>query len=192
MKTSSRNLLFLSSLLLVVVYFMPLWWISLEAPQYPGGIKMFIWVNQITGQDENTIQNINILNHYIGMDYIEPDSIPELKYFPWVIACLIGTGLLIAFFKLRKVAFVWVSMLTILSILGLYDFYLWEYNYGHNLDPKAPIQVEGQAYQPPFIGTKMLLNFKATSWPDGGGIALFLSVIFGNLIWITELRKKKQ
>ncbi len=191
MKTISRYYLGLSALILVVVYFLPLWWIKLEAPQYPGGIKMYIWVNQITGQDESTIQNINILNHYIGMKYIEPDSIPELTYFPWVIGCLIGTGLLIAFLKNRKLAFVWIVLLTVLSVLGLYDFYMWEYNYGHDLNPEAPIQVEGQAYQPPFIGSKMLLNFKATSWPHGGGIALFISVILANLVWITELRKQK-
>ncbi len=191
METRSRYLLIFSSLILFVVYFFPLWWISLEAPQYPEGIKMYIWVNQITGESENTIQNINILNHYIGMQYIEPDSIPELTYFPWVIAALIGTGLLVALLNNSKMALVWVSLLTILSILGLYDFYMWEYNYGHNLDPKAPIQVEGQAYQPPFLGTKWLLNFKATSWPHLGGLALFLSVIFGNLLWFTELRKKK-
>ena len=82
MKSRSRILILLSAVILAVVYFFPLWWISLEAPQYPDGIKMYIWVNKITGQDENTIQNINILNHYIGMKYIEPDSIPELKYFP--------------------------------------------------------------------------------------------------------------
>lgn len=191
MKTTSRYLISLSSLLLLLVYFFPLWSISLEAPQYPQGIKMYIWVNQITGQDESTIQNINILNHYIGMKYIEPDSIPELTYFPWVIACLIGTGLLVALLKNSKVAFAWVVILTLLSVVGLYDFYLWEYDYGHNLNPEAPIKVEGQVYQPPFIGSKMLLNFNATSWPHIGGIALFLSVILGNLIWFTELRKKK-
>ena len=41
------------------------------------------------------------------------------------------------------------------------DFYLWEYEYGHNLDPTAPIQVPGMSYQPPLIGYKMLLNFGA-------------------------------
>ena len=140
MKTRSRYLLILSALVLLVVYFFPLWSISLQAPQYPDGIKMFIWVNQITGQDEGTIQNINILNHYIGMKFIEPDSIPELTYFPWVIGCLIGSGLLVALLKNSKLAFVWVVLLTLLSIAGLYDFYMWEYDYGHNLDPKAPIQ----------------------------------------------------
>ena len=52
---------------------------------------MHIYINKIGGKDPGTLQNINILNHYIGMKKIEPDSIPELKYFPkivWVFAIL--------------------------------------------------------------------------------------------------------
>ncbi|MBL0136621.1 MAG: nitrous oxide reductase accessory protein NosL [Chitinophagaceae bacterium] len=45
----------------------------------------------------------------------------------------------------------------------------WEYNYGHNLDPTAPIQVPGMSYQPPLIGFKQLLNFGVYSIPDTGG-----------------------
>ncbi len=52
---------------------------------------------------------------------------------------------------------------------ALVDFYLWGDDYGHNLDPSAPIVVPGMAYQPPLIGTKQLLNFTAFSGPDIGG-----------------------
>jgi copper chaperone NosL len=51
----------------------------------------------------------------------------------------------------------------------MYDFWRWEYNYGHNLDPDAAIIVPGMAYQPPLIGFKQLLNFGAYSMPDVGG-----------------------
>src|SRR5688572_9953312 len=55
------------------------------------------------------------------------------------------------------------------GIAALVDFYLWGYDYGHNLDPTAPIVVPGMSYQPPLIGTKQLLNFTAFSGPDIGG-----------------------
>ena len=71
--------------MLLLVFLFPLWSISLEAPQFPEGINMYIWVNQITGDTESTLQNMNILNHYIGMQKIEPDSIPELQYFPYIV-----------------------------------------------------------------------------------------------------------
>lgn len=55
------------------------------------------------------------------------------------------------------------------------DFWRWEYDYGHNLDPNAAIIVPGMAYQPPLIGFKQLLNFGAYSMPDMGGM-IFIAV----------------
>jgi hypothetical protein len=53
------------------------------------------------------------------------------------------------------------------------DFWLWEYDYGHNLNPNAPIIVPGMSYQPPLLGFKQLLNFGAYSYPDVGGWIMF-------------------
>ena len=55
------------------------------------------------------------------------------------------------------------------AVAGLGDFWKWGYEYGHQLDPHAAIKVPGMSYQPPLIGSKQLLNFHATSWPDIGG-----------------------
>ena len=191
MKTKSRVLIIISALLLIGVFFKPLWYIELEAPQYPEGIVMYIHVNKIDGADPNTIANVNILNHYIGMKYIVPESIPELTYFPYVIIGIIVTGLMVAFIKKRKLAYTWIVLFTILCALGIFDFWLWEYDYGHNLDPEAPIIVEGMTYQPPLFGTKWLLNFKATSYPHIGGIMMTISLIIANLVWFTERKKAR-
>ncbi len=67
MNPISRGLEALASLLLVGVFFFPLWKISLVAPQYPEGLSMYIWVNDIKGGTEHDLYNINLLNHYIGM-----------------------------------------------------------------------------------------------------------------------------
>ena len=172
------------------LFFFPLWQITLEAPQYPEGITMFIWINKITGTTEYTLQNINILNHYIGMKYIEPDSIPELKYFPWVV---IGIAFLevLGLFWYNRWYYLFIGALVFaLSCLGVYDFYLWEYDYGHNLDPNAPIKIEGMVYQPPLIGSKMLLNFNAISLPATGGYLFLLGNIFGFLSFVLFPKKK--
>ncbi|GJM30666.1 MAG: hypothetical protein DHS20C17_33010 [Cyclobacteriaceae bacterium] len=168
-----------ASLLLLVLFFVPLWRITLEAPQYPEGISMYIWINKITGDSEFTLQNINILNHYVGMKYIEPDSIPELKYFPIIIAIMVALGVLAAFSSSKLLKRSWVITLILLAVLGIYDFYLWEYDYGHNLSETAPIKVPGMAYQPPLFGSKMLLNFRAESYPHWGGGVIFLSMAIG-------------
>lgn len=174
------NIIFLIAVLLPLLLFVfPMWSIKLNAPQYPDGLTMYIWVSKITGATESTLQNVNILNHYIGMKNIEPDNIPELKYFPFVVAGMAALGLIALFSRQKEAFLTWAIVLSILGVLGIYDFYLWEYDYGHNLDPHAAIKIEGMVYQPPLIGSKWLLNFKATSWPHLGGIALGLSIALG-------------
>ncbi|AEV34411.1 hypothetical protein Oweho_3462 [Owenweeksia hongkongensis DSM 17368] len=181
MKSIPRVLAIIAVACLLMLFFFPLWEITLIAPQYPDGITMYIWINQITGDSPGTLQNINILNHYVGMKMIEPDSIPELTYFPWVVGALGVFGIITAIVNKSWVYLTWALVFLVLGTLGIYDFYLWEYDYGHNLSPLAPIKVPGQSYQPPLFGTKMLLNFNAKSYPGIGGIftgvALFLSFV---------------
>jgi copper chaperone NosL len=160
------------------VFLFPLWQITLDAAQFPGGLKMHIWVNKISGSEKNIIQNINILNHYIGMQYIEPDSIPELKYFPIVAYAMMGIGLISLIINKAWTYLIWFILIAILGALGVYDFYLWLYDYGHNLDPKAPIKVPGMTYMPPLLGEKDLLNFYVKSYPHWGSGFLGLSALF--------------
>ncbi len=177
----SRVLMVLALICLGLVFIFPLWQITLDAAQFPGGLKLHIWVNKISGTDEYIVQNINILNHYIGMQAIHPDSIPELKYFPVIVYVLLGLGLLTVFVNKSWGYFSWFALVAVLGALGIYDFYLWLYDYGHNLDPMAPIRIEGMAYMPPLFGEKDLLNFYVTSYPHWGGVGLGLSVILAFL-----------
>lgn len=182
-------LMLIAALSLTFLFLTPLWRITLTAPQYPEGISMYIWINQITGDTPYTLQNINILNHYVGMQYIEPDSIPELKYFPYIIIGMIVLGIIASFSDNRKIYLSWAILLIILGSLGIYDFYLWEYDYGHNLSDTAPIKVPGMAYQPPLIGSKMLLNFKADSYPYWGGLFLGISIFMSFLSFFKKKGK---
>ena len=75
----------------------------------------------------------------------------------------------------------WFILMIVIGSAGMYDFYLWEYDYGHNLNPKAAIKFttpdgEPLAYQPPLIGSKMILNFKAISQPMMGAYLMFLGM----------------
>lgn len=166
---------------LVAILFVPIWHIKLDAPQYPGGLDMYIWADKITGTDEFTLQNINILNHYVGMRAIHPDSFKELDIMPYFVAAFIAFGLVAAFVNRKKLTIAWVSFMIICGAVGLVDFYLWQQDFGHNLDPQAPIKMEGMSYSPPFIGIKKLLNITATSYPDWGaiffGLALGLAIL---------------
>jgi len=170
MTRTSRLVVALASLLLLAVYVTPLWRIELVAPQYPEGLGLRIWVNQITGLKPNDLNSINGLNHYIGMRAIDPSAIPELRFMPQLLAAAVAAGLVVALVGRRGLLYAWAGLFTLGAAVGLGDFWKWGYEYGHQLDPHAAIKVPGMSYQPPVIGPKTLLNFRAESWPDLGGL----------------------
>ena len=183
-----RILILLASVLMIGVYLFPLWSVRLTAPQYPEGLGMQIRINTVEGATENDLNNINNLNHYIGMKRIEPDAIPELRIMPWIVAAIIVTGLATAALAKRKLVYAWTTGFLAIAIIGLIDFWKWEYDYGHHLDNEhAILKIPGMTYQPPLIGAKQLLNFRAVSLPSLGGIlagvALALAVAAVVLAW---------
>ena len=175
----SRWLVVISAALLAIVFLVPIWRISLKAPQYPEGIGMLIRVNTITGIKPNDLDNINGLNHYIGMKVIDPAAIPILDIMPIALGILAALGLAVALYGRRWALWTWLGALAAGGALSLLEFYRWSYDYGHNLDPNAIIKVPGMTYQPPLIGTKQLLNFHAASWPDIGGILAGVAFLLG-------------
>lgn len=191
MSNRSKIILVFASLILILTFLFPLWYINLEAPQYPEGIGLEIWINKITGQKPNDLENINGLNHYIGMKTIVPDAIPELKIMPFIIIFMIVLGLITAFTGKRFLVYSWIALFIILAAVGLYDFYMWEYDYGHNLNPHAAIKIPGMAYQPPLIGSKMLLNFNAISMPDISFYILVIAVGLAILGLVIDKKSKK-
>lgn len=176
MTSRARWMVLIASLVMATAYVLPLWRVDLIAPQYPEGLGMYITIDGVDGLKPNDLNNINNLNHYIGMKAIVPEAIPELRFMPWILAALIAGGLAVAASGKRLALHVWGAALGLLLVAGLADFYRWGYDYGHDLDEEmAIIKVPGMSYQPPLIGSKKLLNFRATSWPSGGGIALGLA-----------------
>lgn len=168
---------------LLMLFVFPMWQIILYAPQYPDGVQMLIWINKVGGETAATLQNINILNHYVGMKFIEPDAIKELVYFPYIIMAMAALGLLAALINRKGLFLGWAVLMIVLAAAGLYDFYLWEYDYGHNLSPTAPIEIPGASFQPPLFGTKFILNFTAQSFPHIGGYFAGLSIFLAALAW---------
>jgi copper chaperone NosL len=187
-----RLLFAAAALMLVGAFVFPLWRIALIAPQYPEGLGLLIRVNTVTGVEPQDLQNINGLNHYIGMKAIEPDSIPELTLMPIALGVLLLSGLAVAVLGRRALARAWVAVFFIGSLAGLADFWYWQYDYGHNLDVEnAPIKVPGMSYQPPLFGSKQLLNFTATSWPALGGLAAFGSLALAAGALVVDARTRR-
>jgi copper chaperone NosL len=192
MKTQSKIIVIFASLILILSFFFPIWYIDLEAPQYPEGIGLEIWLNKITGQKPHDLANINGLNHYIGMKEIVPDAIPELKIMPFIIIFLILFGLISGISGKKSLVYIWIVLFFVIAAVGFYDFYMWEYDYGHNLNPHAAIKIPGMAYQPPLIGSKMLLNFNAISMPHIGLWLMVFAVVLAVVALIIDKKSRKE
>lgn len=171
----SQVLLFLSAIALSISIYVPIWRIELDAPQYPEGLMLQIFANKIGGQ----VDIINGLNHYIGMQTLHDENFIEFKLLPYIIGAYALLILLAGIVRKQKLLTFSFWAFFAFGVIAMVDFWRWEYNYGHNLDPNAAIIVPGMAYQPPLIGFKQLLNFGAYSVPDIGG---WLFVTAGILI----------
>ncbi|HQE33292.1 MAG TPA: nitrous oxide reductase accessory protein NosL [Flavobacterium alvei] len=162
----------------------PMWRIELEAPQYPEGLVLQLHANKIGGD----VDIINGLNHYIGMKTLHTEDFLEFQIIPYIVGFFGLFALAMVFVNKRKgVVLLFLSFL-LFGVLAGVDFYRWNYEYGHNLNPNAAIVVPGMAYQPPLIGYKQLLNFGAYSIPDIGGWLLIAAGILLFIIVAKETR----
>ena len=184
MRVYLRVIMIIGALSLGLLFLYPMWKIYLEAPQYPEGLELHIWVNKLGGSSESVLQNFNILNHYIGMEKIHPESFAELKYMPYIVIIFMITGVIAGIVGRRKWVLIWVILLTTAGMAGILDFYLWLVKFGTHLDPEAPIKVPGMTYIPPLFGSKQLLNFNAISLPSWGSLGIFLAIVFGGLVYL--------
>ncbi|RAW02558.1 nitrous oxide reductase accessory protein NosL [Pseudochryseolinea flava] len=183
----SRVVILLAALSMVSAYYVPLWQILMWAPQYPEGLDMKIWIDNLTGD----VKIISALNHYIGMKHIEVSMFPEFKYMIYIVGGVIAMGILTVIVNRRYMLIAFATLIVACGIVALVDFYRWGYDYGHNLDPTAPIVVPGMSYQPPLIGTKQLLNFTAYSGPDVGGWIFLIAGLLTMITLAAEIMKSR-
>ena len=177
----SRILMIVGSLLLLGLFVYPLWNIRLEAPQYPIPLGMYIHINKITDEAPHDVKNINLMNHYVGMAEI-PEHMKEFDLFPPIVIFMVIAGVLIGWKANYKWFMGWFVVMSLLGIAGMYDFYLWEYEYGHNLDPKAIMKFTNpdgtpMGFQPPVFGSKVILNFVAHSYPATGAYVMMVGML---------------
>lgn len=162
----------------------------MQAPQYPEGLRMQIYANKLAGN----VDIINGLNHYIGMKTLHNEDFREFKILPGIIVFFSVLFFITAIVAKRRWMYILLTLFIAFGVIAMIDFWRWEYDYGHNLNPDAAIIVPGMVYQPPLIGFKQLLNFGAYSIPDIGGwifvavgVMLLLTVI---LEWRRKLKLK--
>jgi len=185
----ARILVAISALIAVSAFFFPLWHYYLEAPQYPEGLDMWIWLHKLTGQ----VYIINDLNHYVGFMEITEDMYWEFKVLPAMTVLLALWGLWVAFTGSVRAFAWWLAYYLLYAIFGLVDFYYRLWQFGHTVDPRAPIQIEG--YVPPMWGETQFMNFLIRSEPGPGFYVLvagfLVAAVAAGIVW-ASLKAKKQ
>lgn len=142
---------------------LPLWTMTMRAPQYPKGLRLEAYGTRMVGD----VRELNILNHYIGMPPIEAPAF-ETALFPVGIAVLAALCILAPVHRwLRRLA-IFTTAATPLFILADLQWRL--YSFGHNLDPRAPIRLA--PFTPPVIGTSKMGNFETSSMIASGVLCL--------------------
>ncbi len=189
-------------LLLLGLYVFPLWNIMLGAPQYPDPLGINIHIDGIRDVNEFDIQNIDGLNHYIGMKTLpKPEEMWEFSTFPLVIGIMIFLGSLIGllgfFGKLSYKWFLgWFIIMSVLGVMGMYDFNEWMIDYGTNLDPHAIMKLANpdgtpMTYKPPLFGHTKMLNFDVTSLPSTGAWFMFTGMMLTVVAFFIGRKQRK-
>jgi hypothetical protein len=182
-----RALLLAATLLLVPAYLTPLWTLTMYAPQYPEGLRLYIYAHRLDGgNDGRDVTEINVLNHYIGMRDLATADFTEFKWIPFVLGAL---GLLFVRAAVLGKTRHLVDVLVLYVYFGVFSFVSFGYklyHYGHDLAPTASVKVP--PFMPPLFGGKQLANFEVYSYPGAGSYALF--ALFAALVAALVLHRR--
>lgn len=161
---------------LLLAFTAPLWRISMTAPQYPKGLWLDVYPHKLeAGNHGHDVEEINELNHYIGMRKIDRAALADLDWIPFALVAL-------ALLTLRCAAIGNVRMLIDLLVgagfvatFSMARFVYKLYVFGHDLDPHAAIKLK--PFTPAIFGRKQIANFATESWPRMGAIYVGIFLI---------------
>lgn len=164
---------------LALSFTMPLWNIHMVAPQYPGGLDLFLYAHTVEGD----VSEVNTLNHYIGMARIDRAALSDLDWIPFAIGGLVLLALRVATVGDIRSLIDLTVLLVYFSAFSMGRFYYKMYIFGHNLDPRAPFQMD--PFTPVVFGTQQIANFTTSAYPRGGSllIGIFATGVVGLTLW---------
>lgn len=171
----SAALLIAAAACLAVSTFLPYWRIRLNAPQYPNGLFVTVYVNHLEGD----VREVDGLNHYIGMAPLEEAANIERSLAPiaMVVIVLMIVGVALIHSK-------WFSLLAVpamlFPIIFLADMWIWLWYYGNHLDPTAALSSAIDPFTPAILGTGTVGQFSTTaSLQMGWYLALLAAILTG-------------
>jgi hypothetical protein len=162
-------LLMLAALIIMISMFVPYWSMTMEAPQYPDGLVVNVYVNRLEGD----MREIDELNHYLGMPPLDEGGQLERTISIYAITAM-GLLLIASVFIHNQ----WAAVLA-LPLLGypfvfLADLFYILYTYGHSIDPNSALGGAIDPFTPPIFGRGVVGQFATVARPE---IGLYLVVV---------------
>lgn len=156
-------LFLLATLLLVISIFLPYWQLTLHAPQYPRGLMVRAYLNDLEGD----VGEIDGLNHYIGMRPLGEAATFE-KSISVIGVAVVALLVLAAVFVHTR----WAALLALpalaFPIIFLADLQFWLANFGQNLDPTAALSSSIKPFVPRVLGVGKIAQFSTEAGPAAG------------------------
>lgn len=169
--------------------FLPLWGMTLASIQYPEGLRMVVYPTRIVGD----VREINMLNGYIGMAKIDRQFFVELRILPYLLGGVALLALAMAFVRRAALRALPPLGLAGIAVYGLRSMATRMYQYGHQLDPMAPIDIE--PFTPPIFGENQIAQFGTYAYFSWGTfLPLFAGLLIAVVVWadIREARAKRR
>jgi hypothetical protein len=166
-------LMLVAASLLLVSIFLPYWKMELQAPQYPRGLEMTVYVNKVQGD----VKEVDGLNHYIGMRPISEAGKFERSTSIIAISALVLL-LVVSIFIHNPCALLLSWPVIAYPGIFLLDLWLWMRAFGQDLDPTAPLSNIIEPFVPQIIGSGQVAQFKTEAiWMPGLWVAFAGSVV---------------
>lgn len=153
-----RVLLVIAGVLTAAAIVLPLWGMTLVSTQYPEGLRMIVYPGHIRGD----LSEINALNRYIGMHPITDDFFAELRWLPLLFGGTAVLCVVAAIVRRFWAAVLPLVAMTVTAVYGLVSMRHRLWQFGHELDPTAPIEIE--PFTPPMLGQNHIAQFASYSY----------------------------
>jgi hypothetical protein len=176
----SRIVIIVAAVILPLTFLVPLWHMEFVAQQYPEGLDLYIYTYALeSGDDGNDLNEINILNHYIGMRELVQENFNELKWIPLLVGLIMVLTLRAGFIGTLSSILDIIMVSAYFAAFSVWSFWHKLYLYGHELDPAAAVKVD--PFTPPVFGHRMVGQFEVWSYP---ALGTWIFAAFGVLLMV--------
>ncbi|MFV0480413.1 MAG: cytochrome C [Campylobacteraceae bacterium] len=168
----------------------PVWRVSLEAPNYPKdafpeGIPVYFHFDGFSGE----VHEMNTINHYIGMYPMQRGAQIEMSLMPYIFLSISLCMLGFLYWNSKRS---WILMIfpILLPVGFLGVFAGWLYWFGHNMQEWGAFKIK--PFMPTVFGDGKVAQFTTHSYPTSGFYVLLLIAFLSALAIFSKMKYQKE